>query len=54
MGIDDDTLEAARAGLRTSTLKDTVHEALGRVASTRDHRVSSALDTSGAGGAADR
>lgn len=42
--IDDDTLGAARAELGTSTLKDTVNEALRRAASKRDHRVASALD----------
>ena len=42
--IDDDTLGAARAELGTSTLKDTVNEALRRVASSRDQRVSRALD----------
>ena len=43
--IDDDTPGAARAELGTSTLKDTVNEALRLAASTRDQRVSSALDT---------
>ena len=43
--IDDETLGAARAELGTSTLKDTVNEALRLAASTRDPRVSSALDT---------
>ena len=43
--IDDDTLGAARAELGTATLKETVNEALRRVASTRDERVSRALDT---------
>ncbi len=42
--IDDDTLGAARAELGTTTLKDTVNEALRRAASTRDDRVSRALD----------
>jgi hypothetical protein len=42
--IDEDKLGAARAELGTITLKDTVNEALGRAASTRDRRVSSALD----------
>jgi len=42
--IDDDTLDAARAELGTTTLKDTVNESLKRVASTRDKRVSDALD----------
>ena len=43
--IDDVTLGAARAELGTSTLKDTVNEALRLAASTRDQRVSNALDT---------
>lgn len=44
MDIDDDTLGAARAELGTATLKDTVNEALRQAASTRDKRVSRALD----------
>ena len=43
--INDDTLSAARAELGTRTLKDTVNEALRRAASSRDQRVSAALDT---------
>ncbi len=43
--INDETLGAARAELGTRTLKDTVNEALRRAASTRDQRVSAALDT---------
>ena len=42
--IDDDTLGAARAELGTATIKDTVNEALRIVASSRDQRVSRALD----------
>jgi Arc/MetJ family transcription regulator len=42
--IDDDTLGAARAELGTATLKDTVNEALRLAASSRDQRVSRALD----------
>jgi len=42
--IDDDTLGAARAELGTVTIKDTVNEALRRVTSSRDQRVSGALD----------
>lgn len=42
--IDDDILGAARAELGTATLKDTVNEALRRVASPRDKRVVDALD----------
>jgi len=43
--IDEDALGAARAELGTSTLKDTVNEALRRASTTRDKRVSDALDT---------
>ncbi len=43
--IDDDTLGAARAELGTATIKDTVNEALRLVASSRDKRLSRALDT---------
>lgn len=43
--IDEKALAAARAELRTKTLKDTVNEALRRVAPTRSRRVSRALDT---------
>jgi len=42
--IDDDTLGAARAELGTSTLKDTVNEALRLAASARDERVARAFD----------
>jgi Arc/MetJ family transcription regulator len=42
--IDDDTLGAARAELGTSTLKDTVNEALRLAAAPRDGRVAKALD----------
>ena len=46
--IDDDTLGAARAELGTSTLKDTVNEALRLVASSRDERYqASTASTSG-------
>ncbi len=43
--IDERALAAARAELRTKTLKDTVNEALRRVTPTRDRRVARALDT---------
>jgi hypothetical protein len=42
--IDEAALGAARAELGTTTLKDTVNQALRLVASTRDERVASALD----------
>jgi Arc/MetJ family transcription regulator len=41
--IDEQTLRAARAELGTTTLKDTVNEALRRVAAPRDKRVADAL-----------
>jgi len=43
--IDEGFLGAARAELGTLTLKDTVNEALRRVALPRDKRVADALDT---------
>ena len=43
--IDEKTLAAARAELRTKTLKDTVNEALRRAAPRRSRRVARALDT---------
>lgn len=43
--IDDDALSAARAELGNPTIRDTVNEALRRVASARDRRVAAALDT---------
>jgi Arc/MetJ family transcription regulator len=42
--IDEQNLGAARAELGTTTLKDTVNEALRRVAAPRDKRVADALD----------
>ncbi len=42
--IDEQNLGAARAELRTTTLKDTVNEALRRVAAPRVKRVADALD----------
>jgi len=43
--IDEKALAAAKAELGTRTLKDTVNEALRRVAPTRDRRVRKVLDT---------
>jgi Arc/MetJ family transcription regulator len=43
--IDEKALAAARAELGTKTLKDTVNEALRRVAPARPHRVARALET---------
>jgi len=42
--IDEQALAAAKDELGTRTLKDTVNEALRRVAPTRDRRVRKALD----------
>jgi Arc/MetJ family transcription regulator len=43
--IDDHALAAAKAELGTTTLKETVNEALRRVAPARSRRVAKALDT---------
>ena len=43
--IDEKALAAARAELGTRTLKDTVNEALRRVAPARDRRVARAIET---------
>lgn len=42
--LDEDKLGAARAELGTTTIKDTVNEALARAASDRGRRVAEALD----------
>lgn len=42
--LDEDRLGAARAELGTTTIKDTVNEALRRASSDRTARVSEALD----------
>ena len=42
--VDDHALGAARAELGTTTLKDTVNEALRRAAGSRDRRVAASLD----------
>jgi Arc/MetJ family transcription regulator len=42
--IDEDVLNAARAELGTDTLKETVNEALRRVATPRDAHVARAFD----------
>ena len=41
--LDEDALSAARAELRTATIKDTVNEALRRSAPERSERVAQAL-----------
>jgi Arc/MetJ family transcription regulator len=42
--VDDQALSAARAELGTSTIKDTVNEALRRATSERSQRIREALD----------
>lgn len=42
--LDEDALGAARAELGTSTIKDTVNEALRRATSRRRRKVAAALD----------
>lgn len=42
--IDDEALGAARAELGTSTIKDTVNEALRRATAVRAHRITAAMD----------
>ena len=42
--LDEDRLGAARAELGTTTIKDTVNEALRLASSQREQRVSAALD----------
>jgi Arc/MetJ family transcription regulator len=42
--IDEDALSAARVELGTTTIKDTVNEALRSTAQSRDEHVSDALD----------
>jgi len=42
--LDENTLAAARAELGTTTIKDTVNEALRRATSRRGRRVAAALD----------
>jgi Arc/MetJ family transcription regulator len=45
--MDDEALQAARAELGTTTYRDTVNEALRRVAQDRAPRVRAALDVLG-------
>lgn len=42
--IDDETLGAARAELGTSTIKDTVNEALRLATAVRGQRITAAMD----------
>ena len=52
--IDEKALVAAKSELGTRTLKDTVNEALRRVAPRRDRRMARALDTLARAKLADR
>lgn len=52
--VDEDKLGAARAELGTTTIRDTVNEALGRASSERHRRVSDALDVLGSADLDDR
>lgn len=52
--LDESALGAARAELGTSTIKDTVNEALRRTTSSRDRTVADALDRLAEADLADR
>ena len=52
--VDEDRLFAARAELGTTTIKDTVNEALRLATTQRQTRVSAALDVLGAADLDDR
>jgi len=52
--LDEDKLGAARAELGTTTIKDTVNEALRRATSQRERRVAASLDVLGAADLGDR
>lgn len=52
--LDEDALSAARIELGTTTIKDTVNEALRRTIEQRRPRVVAALDTLAAAGLDDR
>ena len=52
--VDDEALGAARAELGTSTIKDTVNEALRRATSARAQRIREALDVLAAVDVGDR
>jgi len=52
--LDEDKLTAARAELGTTTIKDTVNEALHRATSERARRVAASLDVLGAAELDDR
>jgi Arc/MetJ family transcription regulator len=52
--IDEQALDAARAELGTTTIKDTVNAALRRATSQRQRRIAAALDTLAAAPPGDR
>jgi len=52
--LDEDRFAAARAELGTTTMKDTVNEALGRVSAGRERRINEALDVLAAADLTDR
>ena len=52
--VDEDRLGAARAELGTSTIKDTVNEALRLAVADREGRITAALDVLGAASLEDR
>ena len=52
--IDEEALSAARAELGTSTIKETVNEALKLASATRDDQVTKALDVLAAAEVVDR
>ena len=52
--VDEDKLGAARAELGTTTIKDTVNEALARASSERGRRIAEALDVLGSADLDDR
>lgn len=52
--VDEDKLGAARAEFGTTTIKDTVNEALRRATSDRGHRIAASLDVLAGADLADR
>jgi len=52
--LDEDRLRAARAELGTTTIKDTVNEALRRATSQRERRRAASLDVLGGADLGDR
>lgn len=52
--LDEQALDAARTELGTTTIKDTVNEALRRATSSRERRIAAALDVLSAASLDDR